>query len=157
MSTRDERLRRPTARGHDDSNRRDAVEQPAARRAISTVLPSVAPSAGVARRFVGAALRRWNVAPSLIETALLLTSELVTNAYVHEGSESELTVRRRAHCLRVEVKDTGCGAVEMNAPDVERPDGRGLWIVSALADRWGSVRLRNGKKVWFELALGAAI
>jgi anti-sigma regulatory factor (Ser/Thr protein kinase) len=142
MSTRDEPRRRTS---------------PAAQRVISTVLPSAAPSAGVARRFVGAALQRWQVAPPVIETAVLLTSELVTNAYLHEASESELTVRRRADCLRVEVKDTGCGTVEMNAPDVECPEGRGLSIVSALADRWGSAPLRNGKKVWFELALAPAI
>ena len=50
---------------------------------LETVLPSTPASPGVARRFVGAALRRWDAEPSTIEAAQLLVSELVTNAVVH--------------------------------------------------------------------------
>ena len=60
---------------------------------LSTVFPSVAPSAASARRFVAAALRRWECSDDFIELVLLLTSELVTNEYRHAGTETRVSVR----------------------------------------------------------------
>jgi anti-sigma regulatory factor (Ser/Thr protein kinase) len=118
---------------------------------LSTVFPSVAPSAASARRFVGTALERWGCSEDLIERVLLLTSELVTNAYRHAGSETRLSIRCDDDCIRIEVRDSGPGTVRLRPLDRDRTDGRGLHIVDALADRWGHHSDGDGKVVWFEL------
>lgn len=118
---------------------------------LSTVFPSVAPSAASARRFVGMALQRWGCGDDFIERVLLLTSELVTNAYRHAGSDTRVSIRSEDKCVRVEVHDAGRGDVEIRPLDVNRTDGRGLHIVDALADRWGHQSGPDGTVVWFEL------
>jgi len=118
---------------------------------FSTVFPSVAPSAASARRFVAAALRRWGCSDDFIELVLLLTSELVTNAYRHAGTETRVSVRLDDDCTRVEVRDVGRGEPELRPLDTDRVDGRGLQIVDALADRWGYHSNAGGTAVWFEL------
>ena len=118
---------------------------------FSTVFPSVAPSAASARRFVGAALRRWGCPDDFIELVLLLTSELVTNAYRHAGTETRVSVRLEGDCTRVEVRDVGRGEPELRPIDTDRVDGRGLQIVDALADRWGYHSNVGGTAVSFEL------
>jgi len=118
---------------------------------FSTVFPSVAPSAASARRFVAAALRRWGCPDDFIELVLLLTSELVTNAYRHAGTETRVSVRLEGDCTRVEVRDVGRGEPELRPLDTDRVDGRGLQIVDALAGRWGYHSNAGGTAVWFEL------
>ena len=118
---------------------------------LSTVFPSVAPSAAGARRFVAAALRRWGCSDDFIELVLLLTSELVTNAYRHAGTETRVSVRLDDDCTRVEVRDVGRGEPELRPLDTDRVDGRGLQIVDALSDRWGYHSNAGGTAVWFEL------
>jgi anti-sigma regulatory factor (Ser/Thr protein kinase) len=118
---------------------------------IATVFPSVAPSAASARRFVQAAMQRWGCPDDLIERALLVTSELVTNAYRHARSEARLSIRCDDERLRIEVHDGGSGHVRVRPLDSGRNDGRGLHIVDALADRWGHYPVRHGAVVWAEL------
>ena len=118
---------------------------------LSTVFPSVPPSAASARRFVAAALRRWECPDDFVELVLLLTSELVTNAYRHAGSETHVSVRLDGNRACVEVRDAGGGEPELRPFDANRVDGRGLQIVEALADRWGYVSNDEGTSVWFEL------
>jgi anti-sigma regulatory factor (Ser/Thr protein kinase) len=118
---------------------------------LSTVFPSVAPSAASARRFVAAALRRWRCRDDFIELVLLLTSELVTNAFRHAGTETRVSVRLDDDCTRVEVRDVGGGEPELRPLDTDRVDGRGLQIVDALSDRWGYHSNTGGTAVWFEL------
>jgi anti-sigma regulatory factor (Ser/Thr protein kinase) len=118
---------------------------------LSTVFPSVAPSAASARRFVAAALRRWGCPDDFIELVLLLTSELVTNAYRHAGTETRVSVRLDDDYTRVEVRDVGRGEPELRPLDTDRVDGRGLQIVDALSDRWGYHSNAGGTAVWFEL------
>jgi len=118
---------------------------------VSTVFPSVAPSAAGARRFVAAALRRWDCPDDFVELVLLLTSELVTNAYRHARTETRVSVRLDGACVRIEVHDVGSGFPELRPLDTDRVDGRGLQIVDALADRWGHDSNADGTAVWFEL------
>jgi anti-sigma regulatory factor (Ser/Thr protein kinase) len=121
---------------------------------VSTVFPAVPPSASSARRFVNAALGRWDVPDHVVEIALLLTSELVTNAYLHAACDAQVSVVRRPGMVRVEVRDAGAGRVQRRALDPARPDGRGLNIVDALATQWGSATSESGTLVWFELPIG---
>jgi anti-sigma regulatory factor (Ser/Thr protein kinase) len=116
------------------------------------LLPQPA-AAGLARRFVGRHLRRRQVPEQAIETALLVVSELVTNAYRHGRGEIELRVSVSGGHVRIEVIDGGQG----QAPAVRehRPGeygGWGLRIVEQLSLRWGV--LDGTTHVWAELAVG---
>ncbi|HMG25906.1 MAG TPA: ATP-binding protein [Acidimicrobiia bacterium] len=118
---------------------------------VSTVFPSVAPSAAGARRFVAAAVRRWGCPDDFVELVLLLTSELVTNAYRHARTETRVSVRFDGASVRIEVRDVGGGEPELRPLDRDRVDGRGLRIVDALADQWGYDSGPDGTAVWFDL------
>jgi anti-sigma regulatory factor (Ser/Thr protein kinase) len=131
--------------------RREAGVRPQAMGEVSTVFPSVAPSAASARRFVSGALRRWACPNELMERVTLLTSELVTNAYRHANSATRVSIRCADDRVHVEVRDSGGGGVELRPLDTNRTDGRGLHIVDTFADRWGHHSDRDGNVVWFEL------
>jgi DNA-binding NarL/FixJ family response regulator len=108
-----------------------------------------------ARRLVRGALAS-SLAPSeedeLLDNAMLLVSELVTNAVVHAGSEVDVMIRLDGSCLRVEVGDTSDVVPRMQPPSVDATSGRGLPLVENLASRWGvAPRPAGGKSVWFEL------
>ena len=106
----------------------------------------------VARRAVREYLRSQRQV--VVETAELLTSELVTNALVHGGGDTTLVVDVDDERIRVEVIDLDAG---LNlAPldvDVTAEHGRGLTIVGRLARAWGVEPRPRGKAVWFELDL----
>lgn len=90
----------------------------------------------------------------VLETAELLTSELVTNAIVHGHTEPTLTIEIGEERLRVEVKDADLRMdLEPLEIDPTRAHGRGLAIVAALASSWGIEPRSNGKAVWFQLTL----
>jgi anti-sigma regulatory factor (Ser/Thr protein kinase) len=118
---------------------------------VSTVFPAVAPSASGARRFVVSALRREAVPSERVDLAALLTSELVTNAFLHAGTETRVSVRVN-QTIRIDVFDGGAGGVALRSVDVDATRGRGLHIVDALADDWGHDDTPEGAHVWFEIA-----
>lgn len=120
----------------------------------TSLLPSSA-SAAEAREFVAATLASWH-AEALIPTAMLLTSELVTNAYLHARTGIELRLLRTADGVRFEVLDNGPnGIAPLDADDLDT-HGRGLCLVRELAESWGiSPGSPLGKTVWFELGSGA--
>ncbi|HVM20758.1 MAG TPA: response regulator [Egibacteraceae bacterium] len=113
-------------------------------------LPAELRSGSQARRFVMGCLDDWEL-ESLADTALLLTTELVTNAVLHAGTNVGVTVRCTHGRLRVEVGDTGPGALIMRRSGADATTGRGLQLMEALAHRWGTSTLDSGKLVWFEL------
>jgi anti-sigma regulatory factor (Ser/Thr protein kinase) len=116
-------------------------------------------AAGLARHFLRQFLDRAGISGDLAATAELCLSELVTNAIVHAESRSELRTRLDT-ALTVSVRDRG-GPLSESAPDAApdpdqdplRVHGRGLQLVEALADRWGSERDAAGTTVWFSLEL----
>ena len=117
------------------------------------LLPGDVTTPAAARRFLRAALESVEADPVVIETAELLTDELVTNAIVHAHSKSYLFIRAAKGVVRVEVTDPDERLPSMAAPDPGAPDGRGLAIVNGLASAWGIERVPGGgKTVWFELS-----
>jgi anti-sigma regulatory factor (Ser/Thr protein kinase) len=113
-------------------------------------------AAGIARRFLRTFLERVEVPEEVAATAELCLSELVTNAIVHAGGRSELRATVDG-ALTVSVRDHGGDALDAapdDDPDPLRVHGRGLQLVEALADRWGSERDAIGTRVWFSLELG---
>ena len=109
-------------------------------------------AAGDARSQVRAAIRAWD-APVDVDTAVLLTSELVTNALRHEtGGTITLTITCVCGQLRVDVHDTSRRVpMPVNTP-VDAEAGRGLLLVSRLATDWGFHPTHAGKAVYFTLA-----
>jgi hypothetical protein len=87
-----------------------------------------------------------------VETALLLTSELVTNAVRHGRSDVRLQVAVDGDLLRVDVGDDNSRHPLRKPSDLGALDGRGLQIVELLALRWGVDDEPLGKRVWFELS-----
>ncbi|MEU9232244.1 ATP-binding protein [Streptomyces subrutilus] len=102
-----------------------------------------------ARHFAAETFDVWGVT-SRMDDMLLCVSELATNAVRHgvppgRGYRLRLLVFEDA-TVRVEAHDSGPGLSRM----VERPPGRGLTIVAALADAWGVLPRTPGKVVWCE-------
>jgi two-component sensor histidine kinase len=90
----------------------------------------------------------------VLEVAVLLTSELVTNAVRYGGPLIVLTVHDQADTLRVEVHDDGPWLPVAADRDERATGGRGLQLVESLAHAWGtSARGAGhlGKAVWFAL------
>ncbi|MEV6973768.1 SpoIIE family protein phosphatase [Kitasatospora sp. NPDC093806] len=106
---------------------------------------------GKARRFTRATLAGWGLS-ALADYAELLVSELVTNALLHADAPRRLRLFRD-RVLTVEVSDAG-GQTPQLRPFAEQDEGgRGMFLVSELAQRWGSRLTRDGKVVWAELEL----
>jgi anti-sigma regulatory factor (Ser/Thr protein kinase) len=111
-------------------------------------------SAGVARRFLCDFLQVAGLPDEVVGNAELCLSELVTNALLHAGGRTELRVTLDGS-LVVSVRDHGAPTATENLddPDPLRVHGRGLLLVEALADRWGTERDAAGRTVWFSLDL----
>jgi anti-sigma regulatory factor (Ser/Thr protein kinase) len=109
-------------------------------------------SARAARQFVGDTLQQWGC-EGATEVALLLTSELVTNAIIHARTNLAVRVAANERRLRVAVSDASHEPPRLRAgfPSLAEP-GRGLPLVDALSSSWGVDWTVDGKAVWFELA-----
>ncbi|MCB5181697.1 SpoIIE family protein phosphatase [Streptomyces antimicrobicus] len=116
-------------------------------------------SVAAARAFVRDTLQGWGFA-DVVDDAVVLTSELVTNAVVHAGTRAEVLCLRAEDGVRVEVADR---YPERELPlqppgarpyaDPDRESGRGLMLCAALATRWGVEYTPTHKQVWFRLDL----
>jgi anti-sigma regulatory factor (Ser/Thr protein kinase) len=97
------------------------------------------------------------MSPKAREDAILLVSELVTNAVRHAlGTglpEVELRIRNEPGRVRVMVSDPGDGFVPApRLPTASEGSGWGLYLVDRIADRWG-VLTKDRTEVWFEIDL----
>jgi serine/threonine-protein kinase RsbW len=97
------------------------------------------------KTWVGGGLER-----DQLDKAMLLVSELVSNAVLHGTGEMTLRASVSTDTIHVEVRDEGEGFVHaLREPDETTAGGWGLQLVNVESNRWG---VESGlSKVWFEL------
>ncbi|NGO73113.1 SpoIIE family protein phosphatase [Streptomyces sp. SB3404] len=126
-------------------------------RAAATFEP-VGRSVSTARGFVRDTLQGWGLA-DVVDDAVVLTSELVTNAVVHAGTAAEVVCLRDGDGVRIEVvdrypeRDLPLQEPGLQPGSPDREGGRGLLLCAALATRWGVDYTTADKRVWFRLEL----
>ena len=104
-----------------------------------------------ARRFVARTLTPL-LGREDVETAMLVTSELVTNATLHAGTECELVLRGSGDTLAIRVSDFDRRVdLKRQSFGSELTAGRGLRLLEVLSRRWGVEAHPRGKTVWAEL------
>jgi GAF domain-containing protein/anti-sigma regulatory factor (Ser/Thr protein kinase) len=119
-------------------------------------------AAAAARRFVRDTLQTWVISGAatgdngLVDDAVLLTSELVTNAVVHAGTAVEVTCKLTGGGVEVVVSDGHPARLVPEPPEnehipAERTSGRGLLLPAALASAWGVTYGQAAKAVWFRI------
>nr|WP_203601104.1 SpoIIE family protein phosphatase [Streptomyces sp. SID9727] len=126
-------------------------------RAAATFEP-VARSVATARAFVRDTLQGWGYT-DVVDDAVVLTSELVTNAVIHAGTAADVLCLRTEDGVRVEIADhypereipLQTAGLDLGGLDSE--NGRGLLLCAALASRWGVEYSPTRKHVWFQLDL----
>ncbi|GAA3136745.1 SpoIIE family protein phosphatase [Streptomyces rectiviolaceus] len=145
--------------------------QPGPPAVVCTSLPGNPMAPAAARKFVRAALADWTelavpaaagVTDRLADDAVLLVSELVTNAVVHAGTTVELLCRldeaglgESFDTLVIEVSDHHPARAVRSEPVPQPPGtpeyGRGLQLVATLSDSWGITYRTGTKTVWARL------
>lgn len=122
--------------------------------AYSHQFPREPESAARARHMVRAVLDTWHL-PRLANDAMLITSELVSNAIDHaRGASIRITVTRTEdRRVRIAVIDKSHAKPVLRAVLSGEERGRGLAVVDALSEKWGVDPLPWGKRVWAECAL----
>jgi PAS domain S-box-containing protein len=113
----------------------------------------VASAEGVsgARRFVRAALDAVGAAPDQADVAVLLVSEVASNAVLHARTSIEVRVMAADGWIRLEVRDGSRVLPSISDHDGDGMTGRGLVLVASLASSWGARPDPAGKVVWFEV------
>ena len=121
------------------------------------ILAPIRTTPTVARAFVRQTCQYWELAlpgATVVDRAVLLANELVTNAVVHARTSLKLRLELRGDLLHIAVRDGNSRLLRLGtAPDPEATGGRGLWLVEQLARGWGVKRQARGKVVWCTLDL----
>lgn len=132
----------------------------AAAHSFSQLLSSTRRGARLARLLAAGELRAWGVSPSVIDRAEHIVAELAANAALHgrvpgRSFRLALALDVTAGTLRIAVSDARgdrLPAPASTARPEEAESGRGLLLVTALADRWDTAPYPpSGKTVWAEL------
>jgi anti-sigma regulatory factor (Ser/Thr protein kinase) len=104
------------------------------------------------RRQVVAVLRLWQLDDGVAGLVELLVDELAGNAVRHARTPFSVAPAWDGRTLRAEVTDVNPVPPQPKlGTGVDDVGGRGLLLVSRLADRWGFEGHTRGKTVWFEL------
>ncbi|MFC7493025.1 MULTISPECIES: response regulator [unclassified Nocardioides] len=133
----------------------EEVGRPARQEAVLDLDHDLSSVSG-ARRFVRNQLIEWGI-ESTVEDAMLVVSELATNALTHAESSYRVRLTAVGPALRIEVEDDGTGTPEPQPLTETEEHGRGLHLVGALAASWGMESVESGgKRIWAELPLASA-
>jgi anti-sigma regulatory factor (Ser/Thr protein kinase) len=119
------------------------------------VFPPQVPAVRAARAWAATVLADW---ATVVPDGELVISELVTNALIHGVGEIAVRLTPHDDSVRVEVRDGGTGEVRHYHAEFSEPGGRGIHIVSEVAQCWGWSREPSGQgtTVWADLAAAPA-
>jgi anti-sigma regulatory factor (Ser/Thr protein kinase) len=104
-----------------------------------------------ARAFTAETLRAWGVPEPVVQDAGLVVSELVTNAVAHGEPPIELRLRLDVDAVGIDVHDSDRSTPRRQHVSPAEDHGRGLAIVAALTQQWGTRLTPSGKSVWCTL------
>ncbi|MFH8463918.1 ATP-binding protein [Streptomyces sp. NPDC017991] len=128
-------------------------------RRLHEALPFTAAPAqvGLLRKSVRRTMRQWG-AEAITDQVELAVTELATNVLKHvgDGAPAMVVLEPRGDCLRVEVHDSSRSAPVLSEMCAEAECGRGLHLVAAMSQGWGTLYTAEGKAVWCELSLEPA-
>lgn len=110
-------------------------------------------AAAEARAFAQATLDSWHADAAVLHDALVVVSELVSNAIEHGGGDPVLELHRHGDRVLVRVSDDDPRVPRVQQFDLTARRGRGLMIVQAMAHRWGHEQDAGRKWVWAEMPL----
>lgn len=112
-------------------------------------------SVPAARRLVRDFCVGWGADCAATDAAVLLVSELVTNAVLHARTPMTVRLAHRDGVVRVEVRDSHPALPQPRRYNVDTATGRGLRLLETMASAWGVLKVpdadRPGKIVWFEI------
>jgi hypothetical protein len=114
-------------------------------------LPEDAQAASAARQHVRETLGAWDL-DDLTVTTEMLASELVANVVRHARGPARLRLMR-SRSLVCEVFDGSLTTPRMRRASWSDEGGRGLQLIAALSDRWGTRYMGSGKCIWTEQSL----
>ena len=103
-----------------------------------------------------AQIRRWGhyVSEDTADTVRLLVSEILTNAVEHGGGDTvQISMAVRPGELYVRIEDASSTAPVRRSAAEDAEDGRGLFLLSTLANAWGAEPSKGGKAVWMPRSL----
>ncbi|MFF3313432.1 ATP-binding protein [Streptomyces sp. NPDC002952] len=111
-------------------------------------------SVSAARRTAVSATRKWHLGQDTTHNLRLVVSELVTNAVLHAAPPVVLHLRHEPQTrhLWVGVTDGGGAAAAARAPLPDDEHGRGLFLVTAVADDTGAEPADCGTTWWARLS-----
>ncbi len=119
---------------------------------VPWALPAGPAGVTLARHATRRYLSSLGIGSDFVDTAELLVSELTANVVKHTGGQSTLRIMRNDDVLRIEVGDSRPSQLPVERDvDLDAQSGRGLILVSTLADSWGYERDGNQKITWVEL------
>ncbi|MGW2128402.1 ATP-binding protein [Streptomyces coelicoflavus] len=109
------------------------------------------------RRAATTQLGLWGVVTA--GEAELVVTELAVNVIKHvgEGASATLVLERTCERLRIEMHDKSRQLPTLRRADCDAECGRGLHMLAAVVEDWGTVATALGKAVWCELELGAEV
>jgi serine phosphatase RsbU (regulator of sigma subunit) len=114
-------------------------------------LPENAQAARAARQHVGEQLAAWHLEEMAMNTEML-ASELVANVILHAKGPLQLRLLR-SQTLICEVFDGSLTTPRIRRASWTDEGGRGLQLIAALCDRWGTRYMATGKSIWTEQSL----
>lgn len=123
------------------------------RRAVAMTLDDdPAYIAAQARRFIRNTMASWHL-DDTVDAAATIGTELVTNAIRHAAGPVRLRLHQTGDRLVIDVGDRDQRLPRRFDPAPHEEHHRGLFLVDAFADRWGTRPTPDGKVVWAELAV----
>ncbi|MCT2589811.1 ATP-binding protein [Streptomyces sp. N2-109] len=123
----------------------------------TTLLPADTAWLSGVRRLTSARLRHWGLGSGTVEDAVLIADELFANAVQHGSAsardEVSLSLALGHGELRIAIADTSSLTPRCRQPSEDEECGRGLLLIEAVADKWGTEPVGCGKATWAVLVL----